>query len=188
MLNEKQKRFVEEYLVDLSATKAAIRAGYSENRAGEIGYQLLQKTTVQVAIQKAIQDRSERTKITQDMVVAELSKLAFSNIGNYVSWNQSGVTLLDSENIRPEFLACVSEIKETVTQHGGTVTFKLHDKSRSLETLLKHLGGLKDILDLTVSEMTMDERRAKLEQLLKQSGLVAAGSTIAARGEGQSTH
>ena len=65
-LTPKQKRFVAEYLVDLNATQAAIRAGYSEKRASEIGYQLLQKTTVQAAIQEAMADREERTGVTQD--------------------------------------------------------------------------------------------------------------------------
>ena len=67
-LTPKQKRFVAEYLVDLNATQAAIRAGYSEKRASEIGYQLLQKTTVQAAIQAAMADREKRTGVTQDWV------------------------------------------------------------------------------------------------------------------------
>lgn len=58
-LTDKQKRFVEEYLIDLNATQAAIRAGYSKNRASELGYQLLQKTTVQQAIEAAQNKRAE---------------------------------------------------------------------------------------------------------------------------------
>ena len=75
-LTPKQERFVQEYLVDLNATAAAKRAGYSEKRASELGYQLLRKTTVQAAIQRAIQDRSQRTGVTQDYVIEKLKTIA----------------------------------------------------------------------------------------------------------------
>ena len=75
-LTPKQERFVQEYLVDLNATAAAKRAGYSGKRASELGYQLRQKTTVQAAIQKAIQARSRRTEVTQDYVIGKLREIA----------------------------------------------------------------------------------------------------------------
>lgn len=75
-LTPKQERFVQEYLVDLNATAAARRAGYSEKRASELGYQLLQKTTVQAAIQKAIRDRSQRTEVDQDYVIKRLKEIS----------------------------------------------------------------------------------------------------------------
>ena len=56
-MTQKQKQFVEEYLIDLNATQAAIRAGYSPQTAQEQGYQLLQKTSVQSAIGKAMAER-----------------------------------------------------------------------------------------------------------------------------------
>lgn len=59
-LTAKQKKFCDEYLIDLNATQAAIRAGYSVKRASEVGYQLLQKTTVKHAIDKAMAERSRR--------------------------------------------------------------------------------------------------------------------------------
>ena len=75
-LTAKQAAFVREYLIDLNATQAAIRAGYSQRRAGEIGYQLLQKTTIQEAIKEAMDERGKRTNITQDFVLSELYKIA----------------------------------------------------------------------------------------------------------------
>ena len=63
-MTKKQKRFVEEYLIDLNATQAAIRAGYKAKngqRASEIGHELLQKTQVSEAISEAIAERSKRT-------------------------------------------------------------------------------------------------------------------------------
>ena len=68
-ITPKQSRFVEEYLIDLNAKRAAIRAGYSEKRASEIGYQLLQKTTVLDAIKDAQAKLSEACLVSQKMVI-----------------------------------------------------------------------------------------------------------------------
>ena len=76
-LTEKQKRFVEEYLVDLNATQAAIRAGYKEKTARSIGAENLTKPDIQKAISKAIDERSKRTEVTQDKVIEEIAKNAF---------------------------------------------------------------------------------------------------------------
>lgn len=75
-LTPKQERFVQEYLVDLNATQAAIRAGYTKNRASELGYQLLQKTTVQAALKAAMDERSKRIEISQDYVLMGLREIA----------------------------------------------------------------------------------------------------------------
>lgn len=82
-LTVKQERFVEEYLVDLNATQAAIRAGYSSKTAEQMGYQLLQKTSVQKALQEAIEERSKRTGITQEKVIEEIGKIAFAEAHDY---------------------------------------------------------------------------------------------------------
>ena len=71
-MTPRQSRFVDEYLVDLVASKAAIRAGYSSRRASEIGYQLQQKTTVQETITERMNARALRTGITQDKVLFDL--------------------------------------------------------------------------------------------------------------------
>ena len=83
-LTDKQKKFVEEYLIDLNATQACIRAGYSPNRASEQAYQLLQKTTVQEAIAESMAERSRRTAINQDRIVQELARIAFVKITDVV--------------------------------------------------------------------------------------------------------
>ena len=76
-LNDKQQRFVDEYLKDLNATQAAIRAGYSAKTAYAIAEKLLRKVEIQQAVQDAKKARSERTEITQDRVLQELARLAF---------------------------------------------------------------------------------------------------------------
>ena len=83
-LTAKQKKFVEEYLIDLNATQAAIRAGYSTESAKEIGCENLTKPNVKVEIDKAIAERSRRTGINQDRVLRELAKIAFVNPGDEI--------------------------------------------------------------------------------------------------------
>jgi hypothetical protein len=75
-LTPKQERFVAEYLLDLNATAAARRAGYSAPNADKIGPELLGKTRVREAIQTAQAARAERTQLTQDWVVRQLVWLA----------------------------------------------------------------------------------------------------------------
>ncbi len=75
-LTPKQARFVQEYLVDLNATQAAVRAGYSERTACEQGARLLANVKVREAIQAAEKKRQERTEITQDYVIGKLVEIA----------------------------------------------------------------------------------------------------------------
>lgn len=87
-LTPKQQRFVEEYLTDLNATQAAIRAGYSEKTAAEQAHQLLQKTSLASAIVEAQAKRSERTEITQDMVLTELWQIASADPNELIQWRR----------------------------------------------------------------------------------------------------
>lgn len=81
-LNEKQRRFAEEYIVDLNATQAAIRAGYSPKTARSIGWRLLTNVDIQEAIQAGKAKQSKRTQITADRVLEEFASVAFKEAGD----------------------------------------------------------------------------------------------------------
>lgn len=83
-MTKKQKRFVEEYLIDLNATQAAIRAGYSPGTAQQIGSENLSKLVISNAIAKAMADRSKRTGINQDRVLQELARIGFAKITDII--------------------------------------------------------------------------------------------------------
>lgn len=83
-ITEKQQRFVEEYLIDLNATQAAIRAGYSAKTADQQGSRMLANVKVQQAISVAMAERSKRTGINQDRVVLELARIAFVKMTDLV--------------------------------------------------------------------------------------------------------
>lgn len=148
-LTPKQARFVDEYLVDLNATQAAIRAGYSPKTANEQAARLLANVSVQSAIAERMKARQTRTEITQDMVVSELARIAFGNKRALMKWGPDGVKLVDSSTITDEDAAMVSEVSETVTEAGGTIKLKTHDKVKALELLGKHLGMFSDKVELT---------------------------------------
>lgn len=135
-LTEKQKRFVEEYLVDLNATQSAIRAGYSEKTAEQMGYQLLQKTSVQEAIQHSMASRSARTEITQDAVLRELAAIGFAKATDFVQIRDSRVRLSETDSLTDEQKRAIAGIKEG--KFG--IELKLHDKIKALELLGQHLG------------------------------------------------
>jgi len=84
-LTKKQKLFVEQYLMDLNATQAAIRAGYSEKTAKDIGCENLAKPNIQIEIEKRMKDRGQRTEITQDKVLQELAKIGFADVTDFIT-------------------------------------------------------------------------------------------------------
>jgi Phage terminase, small subunit len=139
-LTDKQKRFVNEYLIDLNATQAAIRAGYSVKTADVIGLQLLRKTTVQEALQRRQRDREVRTEITQDKIVNALAKIAFSDPRKVMTWGPNGVVLKDSASLTDDDAAMVAEVAETNTG----LRLKTNDRMKALELLGKHLGMFTD--------------------------------------------
>ncbi len=143
-LTPRQRRFVDEYLIDLNATAAARRAGYSEKAARSYGTRLVKRPHVAAAIAAAKSDRSARTRVTQDMVIAEYARLAFADIREFVDWGPDGVALKPSDGLDDEQARCVAEVTETRTQHGGSRRVKLHDKKGALDALARHLGMFAD--------------------------------------------
>lgn len=150
-LTDKQAAFVAEYLVDLNATQAAIRAGYSERTAYRIGAELLQKTSVAEAIAAGQAKRAQRVEITADRVVAELAKIAFADPRDLMEWGPDGVKLKASADLTEEQAASVAEVSETTTKDGGSLKLKKHDKVKALELLGRHMGMFKDKVENEIS-------------------------------------
>ncbi|NMM62068.1 terminase small subunit [Clostridium sp. P21] len=144
-LTDKQKKFIDEYLIDLNATQAAIRAGYSQKNAFKIGSELLQKTTVQKHMHKCMKDREKRTEITQDKVLNELAAIGFANIADYLEVKDDAVKVFNTTDIPKEKLRAVVEIKQTK----DGISIKIHDKVKALEDIAKHLGMFVDKVEHT---------------------------------------
>jgi len=185
-LTPKQKRFVDEYLIDLNATQAAIRAKYSKKTAQEQGARLLSNVMVQAAVQRRMKDRESRTEITQDMVLKELARIGFSDIRKIVKWGETeirvadgedgemmpfhGLALFCSDQVDDETAAAISEVSEG--REGLKV--KLHDKKGALVEIAKHLGMFTakghGELDLEIKRVELEKRRAELENIRNGGG------------------
>lgn len=155
-LSEKHQRFVEEFLVDLNATQAAIRAGYSEKTAYAQGSALLKHIEVKKAIAKAKKDRAERMAITQDRVLLELARIAYFDIRKTVDANGAPIAIQDLD---PDTAAAIAgiEIIEQFEQVGeervliGLLKkYKVFDKNSAITNAMRHLGMHKDTLKLDV--------------------------------------
>lgn len=148
-LTAKQQRFIEEYLVDLNATQAAIRAGYSPSTAKEQGCQNLTKLNIKDAIDKALAERSRRTGINQDRVLLELAKIAFLNPVDVINMDEA--TLRGDANRDDTAAICSVRVKTIPTPDGNIVEreVKPYDKLRALEQIGKHLGMWKDNINLS---------------------------------------
>ena len=144
-LTAKQKRFANEYIIDLNATQAAIRAGYTSKYANTNANKLLQNTTLAEYIQGLMDERSRRTLVTQDKVVNELANIAFADISSFLKVKNNQVEVFDTDSIQHEMLAAIAEIKEGNYE----ISIKLHDKLKALELLGRHLGMFKDTVEVT---------------------------------------
>lgn len=142
-MRPKQQRFVDEYLKDLNATQAAIRAGYSASTAEQIGYQLLQNTSVVTAIETGKAARSERTKIDADWLLKRLAEESTADVNDLYDesgairpvsewpliWRQGLVAGLETDEERDETGRVIAVVRKV----------KLSDRVKRLELIGKHI-------------------------------------------------
>ena len=160
-LTPKQARFVAEYLIDLNATQAAIRAGYSEKTAQAIGAENLTKPMVAAAIHAAQTERAKRTEITQDRVLQELGRIAFFDLRKLYRADGSLKAMHELDDDAAAVVAGVDVVEMAggmkVSAEEGDVTHvpmytkkaKIPDKVAALSLAMRHLGMLTDRTQLT---------------------------------------
>ena len=178
-LTDKQKRFCEEYLIDLNATQAAIRAGYSPKTAEQTASRLLRNVKVQEYIAKRQKELSRSTEITQERVIKELALIAFSNNADYAHvvekkmQVEAGGALVDGNPVMYRTVEPVLTEELTEEQKRALAVIKKGrdglevkscDKVKALELLGKHLGIFTDKIEANVNDTT----RSELQELLAQ--------------------
>ena len=164
-LTDKQRRFVQEYLVDLNATQAAIRAGYSKGTAQQQSSRLLLNVVVADAVAAGQADIAKRNEITVDRVVAAIGKIAFSDPrkmfrdGRLLApheWDDDTAAAVDG------FEVVTQNVGEGMVGHIAKV--KRTDRARGLDMLMRHFGAYNDKLELT----GFDKLGERLERAAKR--------------------
>lgn len=159
-LTPKQARFAEEYLIDLNATQAATRAGYSAKTANEQGARLLANVSVRSAIEAGQAERSARTHITQDRVLQELARIAFFDLRKLYREDGSLKAMNELDDEAAAVLAGVDVVETKGNAAIGgedgirhipefTKKVKIPDKVAALGLAMRHLGMLKDKVEHT---------------------------------------
>lgn len=161
-MTKKQKLFIEEYLIDLNATQAAIRAGYSPDTAGSIGNENLNKPEIRAHIDRAMAERSKRTGVNADRVIMELAKIAFVNAADVIDPETATIRA----DATAEDTAAIMSVKvKTFGDNGLEREIKMADKLKALDMLGRHLGIFNDKLELSGGLTT---EKTKLDDILQQ--------------------
>lgn len=165
-LTQKQRLFVDEYLIDLNATQAAIRAGYSKKTAGQIGDENLKKPQIAIAIKESMDSRNKRVQINADYVLTRLVEIdqldvldILDNAGNFkpiMEWPKTWRQTLSGVDLQE----IMSGDVETVIRK-----IKWPDKLRNLELLGKHVAvsAFREQVEVNVTH-TLSERMAKARE------------------------
>ncbi len=136
-LNERQRRFVAEYLVDFNATRAAIRAGYPAKTARCYSWHLKRHPGIAAAINDGRPARERLMSITRDKVVQEYMRIAFADMRDFLDWTATGPRAKKREEVTDDQAAAIAELRIEKT---GQMLIKLHDKRRALDQIVRLLG------------------------------------------------
>jgi phage terminase small subunit len=142
-LSAKQKRFCEEYLIDMNGAQAAIRAGYAQKNADVQAAQILSLTKVRQYLQKLKNEQSKRTGITADLVLKELAAIGFSKITDIIDIDDEDIPL--KRNISNKAKSAIQAISSSRKMGERTISVKMHNKIGALEKLGTHFGLFNDL-------------------------------------------
>ena len=167
MLTDKQARFVDEYLVDLNATQAAIRAGYSAKTANEQGARLLANVSVQNAIRERQEVLKMKTEVTQEWVVERYRRIV-EGCDKRLFFNDDGSVKPPSQWSAEMGLAVAGFEVQELGDEGLAVSvskLRFQDAKAALDSLARHLGMFKDKVEVSVDE-SLAERLARAKERL----------------------
>lgn len=147
-LDARERKFVDEYMIDGDAPRAAIAAGYSETMANSKAYQWVSNSKVKPHVYAAVRNKqnriSERLEVTAERSIRELARISYGSIRDVAKWGPDGMTLKDSSELTDDQAAMIESITYREGVQGKSVSFKTHSKTTALKMLGDHLGLFKD--------------------------------------------
>lgn len=171
-MTKNQKIFVDEYLIDLNATRA-YKTAYPNIKndvvAATNGGRLLRNAQIKIEIEKRMKEREKRTEITQDKVIKELANLAFTDRIDIVTITSGRVIIQNFDDLTIEQRACIAGVKET--KFGIEVLF--YGKEKALEMLGRHLGMFNDKIEVK-GELETGVQNLTDEELSTQIAILEA--------------
>jgi phage terminase small subunit len=178
-MTPKQERFVEEYICDLNATQAAIRAGYAAGSADVEGVRLLGNASVAIAIQDAKKARSERTAITADRVAREFAKVGRSDVRKLFTREGALKPIHEMDDDTAASISSIEVVTRSIPGADGEPArveyshkIRTYDKITALTQLARHLGMFTEKIDvsgkLTLEALVMaaiaEEQKSKKDE------------------------
>jgi phage terminase small subunit len=144
-MTPRQRRFVDEYLIDLNASQAFLRAGYSATHARRSAWRLMHIPAVRAAIEDGQQALAAASRVSAERVIAEYVRVAFASVQDYLDIGEDGRVRLDITKAPSGYLAAIADFRfeEEESPQGGRVTrlrIKLANKLHALDSLSRHLG------------------------------------------------
>ncbi len=150
-MNPRHRLFAEKYVICGNIADAYMASGFnSKNRtsASAAGTKLLTREDVRAYIQEMQDRRSQRLEITADRVLQEVARLAFATVGDVSEWKDNQLKVKNSEDIDDNWMAAIAEVSETRSRGSSVLSVKMHQKSKALGILMKHLG-----IDINMNEL-----------------------------------
>jgi phage terminase small subunit len=161
-LTPQQELFVRQYVLDLNATKAAMRAGYSKKTARVQGSALLIRPAIQAAVKARMDRRMEKVDVKTDEILALMRKFAFTDLSGVIEIRGGKTYISDTAVLTEDQMACISEIKQTA----DGVQVKLISREKMIELLGRHMGMFTDKLEhsgsLKVAHTMTDEELERI--------------------------
>ena len=139
-MDERERRFVAEYLVDCSAGAAATRAGYGSKYVRQNAHQLVRRHDIAAAIAKAEAERAENRRVTADRILSEYARIAFADMRDFLDWGPDRFELRDRNLLSDWQGGAIARVDPPSNGKPGRV--RLHDKHAALEFLARHTGLL----------------------------------------------
>lgn len=176
-MTNKQKLFANWYVaLKFNSTQAAIQAGYSERTAASQASRLLKNVNVQKLIHQKIKKAlSETDRLTFEWL-SDVERIQKAHLRDIMTWDKNGIRLKDSEELNDDSSYAISEIRETTSKDGRTMTVKMESKTKALELKAKYLGIANDEPptaddESEPGEKSAEQKREELAYLLRKRGI-----------------